>query len=92
MTSSFPNWAPNRINLQLPHHGEAFDKVYDRPPLTDAQTTLVLPGGATIVEFKVDYPGRYILVDHALSRMEKGLAGYLTVWGGKRGNIQAIKN
>ncbi|HEU4854129.1 MAG TPA: hypothetical protein VFS89_02445 [Nitrosospira sp.] len=29
----------------------------------------------------MDYPGRYILVDHALSRMEKGLAGYLTVSG-----------
>jgi nitrite reductase (NO-forming) len=49
--------------------------------LADVQTTLVPPGGATIVEFKVDYPGRYILVDHALSRMEKGLAGYLTVRG-----------
>jgi nitrite reductase (NO-forming) len=60
--------------------------VYDQasltsPPLADVQTTLVPPGGATIVEFKVDYPGRYILVDHALSRMEKGLAGYLTVRG-----------
>ena len=66
--------------------GEVFDRVYDQasftsPPLTDVQTTLVAPGGATMVEFKVDYPGRYILVDHALSRAEKGLAGFLDVTG-----------
>ncbi|HZX81093.1 MAG TPA: multicopper oxidase domain-containing protein, partial [Lysobacter sp.] len=47
----------------------------------DVQTTLVPPGGATMVEFKVDYPGKYILVDHALSRLEKGLAGFLHVNG-----------
>ena len=75
-------------NLTSSFHviGEVFDKVYDQgsltsPPLTDVQTTLVPPGGAAMVEFKVDYPGRYILVDHALSRMEKGLAGYITVRG-----------
>src|SRR5690554_3676216 len=66
--------------------GEVFDRVYDlasftSPPLTDVQTTLVPPGGATMVEFKVDYPGKYILVDHALSRAEKGLVGFLTVNG-----------
>ena len=66
--------------------GEIFDRVYDQasltsPPLTDVQTTLVPPGGATMVEFKTEYPGKYILVDHALSRAEKGLAGILTVNG-----------
>ena len=75
-------------NLTSSFHliGEVFDKVYQlasftSPPLTDVQTTLVPPGGATMVEFKVDYPGKYILVDHALSRAEKGLAGFLTVKG-----------
>jgi nitrite reductase (NO-forming) len=34
-----------------------------------------------MVEFKVEVPGRYVLVDHALSRMEKGLAGFLYVTG-----------
>jgi nitrite reductase (NO-forming) len=62
--------------------GEIFDRVYDQasvtsPPLTDVQTTIVPPGGATMVEFKMDAPGRYILVDHALSRLERGLAAYL---------------
>lgn len=66
--------------------GEIFDKVYDQasltsPPLTDVQTTLVPPDGATMVEFEVDYPGKYIVVDHALSRLEKGLAGFLHVNG-----------
>ncbi|MFN8488687.1 MAG: copper-containing nitrite reductase [Caldilineaceae bacterium] len=62
--------------------GEIFDRVYDQasltsPPLTNVQTTLVPPGGATMVEFKLEVPGRYILVDHALSRMERGLMGFL---------------
>lgn len=66
--------------------GEIFDRVYDQgsltsAPLTDVQTTLVPPGGATMVEFGLEVPGRYILVDHALSRMERGLAGFLLVEG-----------
>ncbi len=66
--------------------GEIMDRVYSEasltsPPLTDVQTTLVPPGGATVVEFALDVPGRFILVDHALSRMERGLVGYLLVDG-----------
>ncbi|MDQ3058309.1 MAG: copper-containing nitrite reductase [Pseudomonadota bacterium] len=66
--------------------GEVFDRVYSQadltsPPLRNVQTTSVAPGGATMVEFKVEVPGRYILVDHALSRLEKGLAGFLYVTG-----------
>ena len=66
--------------------GEIFDRVYDQatitsPPATNVQTTVVPAGGATIVEFKLEVPGRYILVDHALSRLERGLAGFLIVEG-----------
>lgn len=66
--------------------GEIFDRVYNQAsltsdPLTDVQTTLVPAGGATMVEFEVDVPGRYLLVDHALSRVERGLVGYLEVEG-----------
>lgn len=66
--------------------GEIFDRVYPEgamgsEPMTNVQTTLVPTGGATIVEFKVEVPGRYILVDHSLSRLERGLAGYLIVEG-----------
>src|SRR3546814_13986918 len=62
--------------------GEIFDRVYDQAsltgaPLTDVQTTVVPPGGATVAEFKVEVPGEFILVDHALSRAERGLTGVL---------------
>jgi nitrite reductase (NO-forming) len=46
------------------------------------QTTVVPPGGATIVEFQVQVPGTYVLVDHALSRsFNKGALGMLKVDG-----------
>lgn len=66
--------------------GEQFDRLYNlasltSPPMTTVQTTVVPPGGAAIVELKVEVPGRYLLVDHALSRLEKGLLGFLEVKG-----------
>jgi nitrite reductase (NO-forming) len=66
--------------------GEIFDRAYPfasltSPPLTDVQTATVPPGGAWVVEFKLDVPGRYILVDHALSRLERGLVGFLYAEG-----------
>ncbi len=66
--------------------GEIFDRAYNlasvtAPPLTDVQTVLVPPGGAAMVEFGLEVPGRYILVDHALSRLQRGLAGFLVAEG-----------
>jgi nitrite reductase (NO-forming) len=65
--------------------GEIFDKVYSEGSTNtvkqNVQTTLVPAGGATIVDFKVNYPGKYLLVDHSLSRAAKGLAGALEVTG-----------
>ena len=66
--------------------GEMFDKVYNlggvlSEPLKGIQTVTVPPGGAVITEFKIDVPGNYILVDHALSRLERGLVGILHVEG-----------
>lgn len=66
--------------------GEIFDRVYvngsvTAPPQTDVQTVTVPAGGATIVEFKPEVPGRYVLVDHSLSRVERGLAGWLDIEG-----------
>ncbi|UYQ72635.1 copper-containing nitrite reductase [Pelagibacterium flavum] len=76
-----PNYASNFHVI-----GEIFDKVYQfgsfvSPPLESVQTVLVPAGGAVAVEFKCEVPGRYVLVDHALSRVERGLAGYLLVEG-----------
>lgn len=45
------------------------------------QTVTVAPGGSTVVDFKLDRAGTFVLVDHALSRAERGLAGYLIVDG-----------
>jgi nitrite reductase (NO-forming) len=72
--------------------GEIFDRVYQAasitsPPLTDVQTVTVPAGGAAMVEFKCEVPGRYVLVDHALSRAERGLAGYLIVEGEEQPDI-----
>lgn len=74
--------------------GEIFDRVYlqgslETPPLRDVQTVTVPAGGSAIVEFKCDVPGRFVLVDHALSRAEKGLAGYLLVEGEENPEIFA---
>ena len=33
------------------------------------------------MEVKCEVPGRFILVDHALSRLEKGCIGFLNVEG-----------
>jgi nitrite reductase (NO-forming) len=49
--------------------------------MKDVQTITTPPGGASVVDFKLEVPGNYILVDHALSRVERGLAGILTVEG-----------
>ncbi len=72
--------------------GEIFDKVYNlgsltAEPLTDVQTITVPPGGAAAVDFKVEVPGEYILVDHALSRAARGLVGKLIVDGPEQPEI-----
>ncbi|MBP6864680.1 MAG: nitrite reductase, copper-containing [Candidatus Didemnitutus sp.] len=74
-------------NLTSSFHviGEIFDKVYPEGGLRvqeHVQTTLVPSGGATMVEFKTDVPGTYVLVDHSLSRaFNKGALGMLKVNG-----------
>lgn len=72
--------------------GEILDRVYAggsllSPPVQGLQTTTVPPGGAAVIELKLDVPGRYLLVDHALSRMERGLVGFLDVEGPDRPEI-----
>jgi nitrite reductase (NO-forming) len=66
--------------------GEIFDRVYNlgsltSEPLLDVQTISVPPGGAMAVDIKFEVPGDYLLVDHALSRVARGLIGTLTVEG-----------
>jgi nitrite reductase (NO-forming) len=87
-------------NLTSSFHviGEIFDRVYPEgsftsAPETNVQTTHVSTGGATVVEFTVDVPGDYTLVDHSLGRLEKGGAGILHVEGPQDSTIfQSIQN
>ncbi|MBX2887707.1 MAG: nitrite reductase, copper-containing [Ferruginibacter sp.] len=74
-------------NLTSSFHviGEIFDNVYLEGGTTvshNIQTTMIPAGGAAIVEFKVEVPGEYVLVDHSLSRaFNKGAIGKLKVTG-----------
>jgi nitrite reductase (NO-forming) len=67
--------------------GEIFDRVYPEGGLggdvrRNIQTPLVPAGGAAIVEFKVEMPGRFLVLDHSISRaMDKGALGSLVVSG-----------
>lgn len=66
--------------------GEIMDRVWPwgsiaTPPDHDVQTISVPPGGAAVADFELQVPGTYLVVDHALSRLEKGLVGHLIVSG-----------
>ena len=67
--------------------GEIFDRVYREGdlvslPARSVQTTLVPAGGATAVEFTIDVPGTYLLVDHAIARtLHKGAVGAIVAEG-----------
>lgn len=82
------------VNLVSSFHviGEIFDLVYPEgaigsEPHRNVQSTIVPAGGATIVEFGTDVPGTYILVDHALARLDKGAWGTFSVVGDARPDI-----
>ncbi len=75
-------------NLTSSFHviGEIFDKVWPEGGMKfvqeHVQTTMVPSGGSAIVEFKMDVPGTYVLVDHSLSRaFNKGAIGMLKATG-----------
>ena len=65
--------------------GEIFDKVQPEGgthPQENVQTTLIPAGGAAIVEFHLEVPGTYILVDHSIFRaFNKGALAMLQVDG-----------
>jgi hypothetical protein len=82
----FGNAGPNAVS-SFHVIGEIFDKVHPEgasETLSNVQSTLVPAGGATMVEFKTEVPGTYILVDHSLGRLQKGAAGFLDVEGARR--------
>lgn len=96
------------VNLISSFHviGAIFDTVYPEGAIglgssvfKNVQTTAVLPGGSSIVEFTAKVPGKFLLVDHALARMNKGAWAVLEVTGDKQPDIfsevlepKAVKN
>jgi nitrite reductase (NO-forming) len=81
-------------NLTCSFHviGEIFDHVYREgdlisTPAQGVQTTMVPSGGATVVDFTIDTAGTYLLVDHSLSRLDKGNVGLLKAEGEDRPEI-----
>lgn len=80
-------------NLASSFHviGEIFDRVYVEGGSKineNVQTTLIPAGGAVIVEFKVEEPGEYVLVDHSIFRaFNKGAIGKLKVTGEKNPQV-----
>jgi len=65
--------------------GEIFDVVHPEGGLRaqeSVQTTLIPSGGAAFMEFDVEVPGTYVLVDHSIFRaFNKGALGMLKVEG-----------
>lgn len=79
------NGGPNLIS-SFHVIGEIFDNVYSeggtKANQHNVQTTIIPAGGSAIVDFKVEVPGTYVLVDHSLFRaFNKGAVGMLKVAG-----------
>ena len=86
------NGGPNKVS-SFHVIGEIFDRVHvEGGDLMNenVQTTLIPAGGAAIVEFKVDVPGSYLLVDHSIFRaFNKGALGLLVAKGEENRKIYA---
>lgn len=64
--------------------GEIFEQVFSGSPDTavhNEETWYVPPGSVSTFELKLNEPGQYLLVDHALYRVSKGAAGVMMVDG-----------
>lgn len=87
----FGNIGPNGIS-SFHINGEIFDQVYLEGAVNgiinkNVQTTLVPSSGAVIVEFIIDVPGDYFLVDDRISRIDKGAIGLITAVGDNNSKV-----
>jgi nitrite reductase (NO-forming) len=84
------NGGPNLIS-SFHVIGEIFDKVYTEGGTRyqeNVQTTLLPAGGSAMVEFKLEVPGSYPLVDHSIFRtFHKGSLGMLEVEGAENASV-----
>src|SRR5215472_13627846 len=72
--------------------GQIFDKVYREgdllsPPARRLQTTLIPAGRSAIVQIKPPIVGTFLLVEHAIFRLQHGAVGSLNVWGQENAEI-----
>ncbi len=89
------NGGPNLIS-SFHVIGEIFDLVHQEGGTEanqkNVQTTLVPAGGSAIVEFKIDVPGTFLLVDHSIFRtFNKGALGMIKVEGPEDKSIYSGK-
>ncbi|MFY9457676.1 MAG: copper-containing nitrite reductase [Candidatus Spechtbacterales bacterium] len=75
--------------------GETFDRVFlggRSSPAFDPQVVGVPASGGVAVDFKIDVPGAYILVDHAIARaIHKGAVGVIIAEGSENHEIFEAK-
>jgi nitrite reductase (NO-forming) len=75
--------------------GEIFDRVFiegGTATNSNVETELIPAGGTAIVDFKLDVPGTFILVDHSIFRaFNKGALGMLKVAGAENKTIYSGK-
>ena len=89
------NGGPNLIS-SFHVIGEIFDNVQSEGgTVTDqqnVQTTLVPAGGSAIVDFRLEVPGTYILVDHSIFRaFNKGALGMIKTEGAEDKSVYTGK-
>lgn len=86
------------VNLVSSFHviGTVFTNVYPEGAMgagsaifKNVQTTMVPAGGSAIVEFTAEVPGKLVLVDHSLARMNKGAWAIIDVTGGQNPDVFA---
>jgi nitrite reductase (NO-forming) len=88
------NGGPNMVS-SFHVIGEIFDRVRAEggdAQTSNVQTTMIPAGGSSVVEFRLDVPGSYVLVDHSIFRtFNKGSLGMLTVDGPENKEIYSGK-
>lgn len=73
--------------------GAIFDNLYPEgailsPPLKNVQTTTIAAGSAVMIEFTAQVPGKYLLVDHNLTRaIDKGALAELIIEGQEQADL-----
>jgi len=77
----FVNGGPNKgANWHI--IGTIFDRTYQghfSDSLRNQETEYVAPGAAAMFELEMKVPGKYLLVDHAIYRVQNGALGFLHV-------------